>query len=649
MAGLDWQDRYRGKVMTAEQAVSEVERGQRVFIGSGCAEPQELVKALSARSHALADTQIIHILTLGTAPYVDLMMTDQFHHNAYFIGPNTREAVADGRADYTPIFLSEIPALFRRGRVPIDCAFIQVSPPDKHGYCSYGVSVDIVKSGAECARRIFAEVNPNMPRTLGDSFLHIDRIAGIVPVDTPVLESHHGEPDEVARRIGEHIADVIEDGSTLQMGIGTIPDAVLANLKDKRHLGIHTEMFADGVIDLVESGVIDGSRKTIHKGKIIASFVMGGRKLYDFVDNNPMCEFHPTEYTNDPYRIAQNDQMVAINSALQVDLTGQVCADSLGEYFYSGIGGQVDFVRGASRSRGGKPIIALPSTAKGGTISRIMPTLLPGAGVVTSRGDVHYIATEWGIVDLHGKSMRERALALIHIAHPDFREQLMEEAHRRHLVPHFQVAVLQAGDPELEKLESVYEVEGDGTLDVRPIRPTDTDMMRELFYKLSPQTVLHRFFHVMKSISKEKLADLVAIDYATELALVAVHDDGAKEEIVAVARHVVDRASNSAEVAFTVREDYQGKGLAKHMFRQLIAAGRERGITTFTAVVMHNNVGMMNLFHACATGPVESIREGTEYHLSFSIVPRRSGVVTVPSSGSGLDTTGTPSPFSSKP
>jgi acetyl-CoA hydrolase len=339
--------------MAADEAVNCVRHGHRVFVGSGAGEPQTLVEALSARED-LSDTEIVHILTLGVATYAEPKFGSRFRPNAYFIGPNVREAVSQGRADYTPIFLSEIPDLFRSGRVVIDVALISVSPPDAHGYCSYGVSCDIVKAAAESARLVVAEVNAQMPRVLGDCFIHVRDLDLLVETDRPVLEAIQGEPDELARRIGRHIADLVEDGATLQLGIGTIPDAVLHYLGDFKNLGLHTEMFSDGVIPLIEKGVINNLEKTAHRGKIVVSFVMGSRQLYDFIDNNPMVECHPTEYTNDPFVIARNDRMISINAAIEVDLSGQVCADSLGTMFYSGIGGQVDFTRGAARSKGGK-------------------------------------------------------------------------------------------------------------------------------------------------------------------------------------------------------------------------------------------------------------------------------------------------------
>jgi acetyl-CoA hydrolase len=351
-----------------------------------------------------------------------------------FISEDVRAAVNEGRADFTPVFLSEIPQLYRT-QLPIDVAFIHVTPPDEHGFCSYGVEVGVTKSAAEAARIVIAQVNPHMPRTLGDSFIHVSKIDYAVEVDTPLPEVKRGESAPVQQEIARNVASLIEDRSTLQAGIGGIPDAVLSYLTDRRDLGIHTELFSDGVIDLVEQGVITNAAKTLHTGKIVAGFVLGTQRLYNFVHDNAMVELHPTEYVNDPYRIAQNDRMVAINSALEVDLTGQVCADSIGHQFYSGVGGQVDFIRGAARSRGGKPIIALPATAKDDTVSRIVWELKPGAGVVTSRNDVHYVVTEYGVAYLHGRTIRERARALIDIAHPSFREALEAKAYQFHYFP----------------------------------------------------------------------------------------------------------------------------------------------------------------------------------------------------------------------
>ncbi len=423
----NWTELYQTKLMTADEAIKAVKSGHRVFLSGNCSVPQELLAALVRRAPKLRNVEICQVLTIGPADYAAPDMAGHLRVNALFISENVRPAVNDGRADFTPCRLSEIPLLFSSGALPLDVALIQVSPPDEHGYCSLGLEVGVTKSSALSASVIVAEINPNMPRTLGDAFIHLSKISAIVLVDYTLPELPMGKPTELTKQIGRHVADMIEDGSTLQMGIGAIPDGVLLYLRSKRHLGIHTEMFSDGVIDLVEAGIITNEKKTLHPGKMIAGFLLGSRRLYDFVDNNPIVELHPSEYVNDPYIIRQNDKMVAINSALEVDLTGQVCADSIGPRLYSGVGGQLDFIRGAARSKGGKPIIALPSTAKGG-ISRIVPMLKQGAGVTTSRNDVHYVATEFGVANLHGKTIRQRAQALIDIAHPDHRAELEKQA-----------------------------------------------------------------------------------------------------------------------------------------------------------------------------------------------------------------------------
>ncbi len=425
---MSWMDMYRQKVTTAEEAVQRVQSHQRIYIGGGSGVPQQLIKALMNRADELENVEIIHILHFGEAPYVDEKYQKSFRHNALFIGPNVRKAVQEGHADFTPIFLSEIPRLFRLGILPIDIAFVQLSPPDEHGFCSFGTEVGTTKPAAENAKMVIAEVNRQMPRSHGDSFIHVRDLDMIVEVDYPLPEAPQGKATEVHKRIGEIIAEMIPDGATLQMGIGSIPDSVLANLHNHRDLGVHTELFSDGVVQLVEEGVITGAKKTLHPGKVVAGFLFGSQRLYRFIEDNPIIEMHPTDYVNDPFIIAQHDNMISINSALEVDLTGQVCADSIGPKFFSGVGGQLDFVRGAARSKGGRPIIALPATAKGGTVSRIVPMLKPGAGVTTTRNDVHCIVTEYGVAELYGKSIRQRARALINIAAPEFREELERKA-----------------------------------------------------------------------------------------------------------------------------------------------------------------------------------------------------------------------------
>jgi 4-hydroxybutyrate CoA-transferase len=429
---MSWRDQYRARCTTAAQALQAVPSGGRVWIQSGCGTPSPLVDALVARAPQLRRVELIHMKTLGSADYTRPEYAGIFRHRGLFLGENVREAVAAGRADYTPIFLSEIEDLFTSGALPLDVCLMQVSPPDDHGYVSLGTTVDCTLTATRCAATVIAEVNDQMPRTHGDTFLHVSRISAFVQTSRPLLELPTEPFTELHLRVARHVASLIPDGATLQTGIGGIPDAVLTCLDDKRDLGIHTEMFSDGVIELIEAGILNGERKSLHRGKAVAAFVLGTRRLFDFIHDNPSFEFRPIRYTNDPLVVAQNDRMVAINSALQIDLTGQVCADSIGTRPYSGFGGQMDFIRGAARSKGGVPIIALPSTAKGGSISRIVPVLEPGGGVVTSRGDVHYVVTEHGIAYLHGKTLRERAEALIGIADPRFQAELEDFALRAH-------------------------------------------------------------------------------------------------------------------------------------------------------------------------------------------------------------------------
>ncbi len=421
---MNWEEIYRRKVVDVDTAVSCIETGHKVYIGGGSGAPAVLVEGLCGRAPHVKDVELVHILTFIDAPYVNPKYDGAFRSNSLFIGTNVRKAVQQGRADFTPVFLSEIPLLFQRNIIPLDVALVSLSAPDEHGFCSFGVEVGTTKPAAEAARIIVAEVNRQMPRTLGDSFIHVSRLTHIVEVDYPVPETLQGGSSPVHMRIGELIAELIPNGATLQMGIGSIPDAVLQNLRNHQDLGIHTELFSDGVVELFEEGVINCSRKSFHPGKLIAGFLFGSKRLYQFVDNNPFVELHPTDYVNDPFNIAKNDTMVAINSAIQVDLTGQVCADSIGPVFYSGVGGQVDFIRGAARSKGGLPIIALPSTAKNDEVSRITLMLTEGSGVTTSRNDVHYVATEYGVAKLYGKTIRQRANELINIAHPKFRDEL---------------------------------------------------------------------------------------------------------------------------------------------------------------------------------------------------------------------------------
>ncbi len=430
---MKWFDDYKKRLCSAEEAVSLIKSNSRVYIGGNAAAPFALMKALAKRKDELKNVELLHVLLLGEDPFSAPEMEGHFRHNSLFVGPADRKAVNEGKSEYIPIHLHMIPRLFKSGLAKPDVAMIQVSPPDIHGFMSLGVEVLASKAAVETADIVIAQVNESMPRTLGDSFIHVSRCTKIVE-HTEELPTLKREPfTEVEAKIGKFIADLIEDNSTLQLGIGGIPDAVLFFLKEKKDLGIHTEMISDGVMEAIEQGIITCRKKTLHPGKVVATFILGSKKLYTYVDNNPLFELHPVDYTNHPFVVAENEKMVAINSAIEVDLTGQVCSDSMGTYIYSGFGGQVDFIRGAAHAKDGKPIIALPSTAKGGTVSRIVPILKPGAGVVTSRADVHYVVTEFGVAYLFGKNLKERAEALINIAHPDFREELIKEAKARKL------------------------------------------------------------------------------------------------------------------------------------------------------------------------------------------------------------------------
>lgn len=431
---MDFREIYQSRIVTAEEAVRTIKSGDRVFLTGNCSVPRTILAALVDYAPQLNDVEIVQALSVGPADYVSPEMEGHLRVNTMFTSANVRKAVQEGRADFTPVLLSEFTLLFKNGHLPLDAALVHLSPPDNYGFCSFGVEVGLTKTPADSSKTIIAEVNQRMPRTLGDSFIHISNVDYIVPVDYPLTEMPMTSENvsEAIERIAQHIAELIPDGATMQLGIGAIPDAMLKYLYEKKDLGIHTELFSDGVIDLVDAGVLTNARKSLHPGKIIAGFILGTQRLYDWVDDNPLIELHPTEYVNDPFVIAQNERMVAINSAIEIDLTGQVCADSIGPKIYSGVGGQLDFIYGASRSKGGIPIIALPSTAK--QFSRIVPMLKQGAGVVTTRNHVRYVVTEYGIADLYGKTIRQRAQALIGIAHPDFRDELSYRAGELHYI-----------------------------------------------------------------------------------------------------------------------------------------------------------------------------------------------------------------------
>jgi len=597
MQEFDWQDRYKDKIKTAPAAMKLIKSGNSIFIGTGCAQPQHLVHALVEHSSKIYDAHIIHLLTMGAAPYADEKFREKFKMNSFFIADNVRDAFARGIGDYTPIFLSEIPLEFENGRIPVDVALISVAPPDVNGLCSLGVSVDIVKSAAANAKYVIAQVNTRMPRTFGDCFVHVNTIDVLVPYDEDIVEIPVPEPDETLRRIGQNIARLVEDGSTIECGIGRIPQALAEFLKDKKDLGVHTEMFSDWIIELIECGAITCAKKTLNRGKIIASFCMGSKRLYDYIDNNPFFEFYPTEYVNDVFIIGQHEKMVGINVGLEIDLTGQVCSDSLGYQFYSGIGGQVDFIRGAARSRGGKAIIAMPSTAREGRISRIVPRLTEGAGVVTTRGDVHYVVTEYGVAYLHGKSIRQRVLDLIHIAHPKFRKELVQAAKAQNYIYEDQIELAWEHVTYPEELER-YDTLRDGTeIFFRPIKPTDDPALSEMLYSLSEKTVRTRYMTHTMAFPHKDIQRVTNIDYRQDIAIVGVVPRVSGEEIVAMAQYFLDPKTQSAEVAFLVQDEWQRNGMGTFLLDYITQIAKQRGVKKFWAKVLPSNEPMLTLFH----------------------------------------------------
>jgi len=622
MQKFDWKEKYKNKLGTVLTAMKLVKSGNSIFIGTGCAQPQHLVKALVEHSSHIYDAHIIHLLTMGVAPYVDEKFREKFKMNTFFIAENVRDALGRGIGDYTPIFLSEIPGEFESGRIPIDVALISVSVPDASGLCSLGVSVDIVKSAVANARYVIAQVNEHMPRTFGDSFVHIDKIDVIVPYDEPIIETSINEPDEILRRIGQNIARLVEDGSTIECGIGRIPQALAEFLQDKRDLGIHTEMFGDWIIDLIECGAITCAKKSLNRGKIVASFCMGTKRLYDYINNNPFFEFYPTEYVNDPYVISQHEKMVAINVGLEIDLTGQVCADSLGYKFYSGIGGQVDFIRGAAHSRGGKPIIAMPSTARDGQVSRIVPHLTEGAGVVTTRGDVHYVVTEYGTAYLHGKSIRERVLSLINIAHPKFRPQLIDAAKAQKYVYEDQIVLDAEKATYPEELER-YDTLRDGTqIFFRPVKPTDEAALSEMLYSLSPASVRTRYMTQTMAFPHKDVQQLTNIDYTKDVTIVGTVPGVSGEEIVAIAQYFLDPKTQAAEVAFLVQDEWQQKGMGTFLLDYLTQIAKKRGVRRFCAKVLPANRPMLAIFHNSGY-KVNTEFDGDVYSITYDLTEKQ--------------------------
>ncbi|MFA5352967.1 MAG: GNAT family N-acetyltransferase [Thermodesulfovibrionales bacterium] len=591
---------YPEKFGTEERIFSNIHAGDRIFIGTGCGEPQFLVRSLLeyVRSHpkAFFDAEVLQVWTLGVAPYTDEKFKNTFRHNSFFIGNNTREAVNRGVADYTPIFLSAIPSLFSTKRIPVDVALIQTSVPDSHGFMSLGISVDIVKAAVEAASFVIVQVNPQMPRVLGETFIHISKADYILPCDEPLLEFDITLPDDISERIGKYVARLVQDGDTIQVGYGTIPNSILSHLRNKKHLGLHTELLTDGVVDLMKSGVIDNTRKDLNKGKSVAAFCMGRRETYEYLHDNPAIEFRPVSYTNNPLVIARQRNMTAINSGLEIDLTGQATAESIGRFFYSGIGGQADFMRGAVLSPGGKTILALQSTAEDGEISRIVPALKEGAGVTLTRGDIHYVVTEYGIAYLHGKNIRERAMDLIAIAHPRFRQGLIDEAKSLNLIYRDQAFV--AGDAGLypEDLETYRTTRAGLEIFLRPVKMTDEPLLKNFFYDLSTDCMYHRFISTRMDMPHERLQKFTAIDYTREMVILAVKGKDQETEIVGMGQYFIDPERHTAEVAFVVRDDHQNRGVGMELMEYLIYLAKKSGLHGFVADVLMDNLPMLHLF-----------------------------------------------------
>jgi len=608
------QEKYPEKFVDVQVALKSIHRGDRIFVHTACGEPQYLLKSLveyiESHPKAFFDAEVLQVWSLGLAPYAQEKFKHNFRHNSFFIGNSTRSAVNSGLADYTPIFLSEIPRLFNRGHVPVDVALIQASCPDAHGYMSLGISVDIVKAAAENSQTIIVQVNPRMPRVHGDGFIHVSDVDFVVHHDEPLLEYSDELDNEVADAIGKHVATLIEDGNTIQVGYGCLPNAILSNLSHKKHLGVHTELLGDGLVKLMKDGVIDNSKKSINRGKTIATFSMGSAETYEYLHDNPSIEFKTVDYTNDPRVIAQHDHMTAINSALEVDLTGQATAESLGKVFYSGIGGQADFMRGAILATSGKTILTMPSTANHGEVSRIVPFLKAGAGVTLNRGDVHYVATEYGIAYLHGKNIRERAMELISIAHPKFRAQLIKKAKKRNLIYQDQAFIAGKAGEYPKKIETYRTTSAGVEIFVRPVKITDEPLMKDFFYSLSDASMQRRFISERKDMPHERLQDFVVIDYTSEIILLAFTQEKGGEELVGVGQYAIIGETHTADVAFVVRDDHQEQGIGRELLRYLTLLAKKQGLLGFTADVLISNARMMSLFETMGFDVQKHIEDG---------------------------------------
>ena len=596
----DWKRLYPEKFAEEDAVFTHIRRGDHIFVASGCGEPQYLVRAMvnyvESNPKAFFDTEIIHVYSFGIAPYTDPKFKRNFRHNSFFVGNNTRGPVNQGLADYTPVSLSDVPALIKSGSVRIDVALVQTCLPDEHGYMSLGISVDMVKAATDKAPMIIAQVNAEMPRVHGDGFIHIKDVDFMIRHDEPLLELPGIELNETTQRIGNHVSRLVQDGDTIQVGYGGLPNAVLANLFNKKHLGVHTELFSDGLVDLIKAGVIDNSRKSLNPGKSVAAFSMGKKSTYEFLNDNPSILFRTIDYTNNPLNIARQRNMVAINSALEIDLTGQATSDSIGGTFYSGIGGHQDFMRGALLAEGGRTILAMKSTAMNDTISRIVPSLRESAGITLNRGDVRYVVTEYGIAYLHGKNVWERTMSLISIAHPKFRPWLIEEAKKREIIYRDQAFIPGKRGEYPENLETHRTTKTGLHLFLRPVKISDEPLLKDFFYSLSDRSLNRRFLSIRKDMPHERLQDFVIIDYSHEVVILGVIGSAENELIVGVGQYGIDEKSHTAEVAFAVRDDHQNRGIGQEMLSYLTYLAKKEGLLGFTAEVLIDNKPMLHVF-----------------------------------------------------
>ncbi len=586
---------FADRLCTAREAAQTIRSGSRLFAGTGCATPRALLGALEGLREPPEDVTVYSFLTNGAMPFRDGLPVSKYRHACFFVGTDTREAVRTGAADYIPFALFQLPFLLENSRFPVDVALIQVSAPDRHGFVSLGISVDITHKVLHHARRIIAEVNPSMPFTLGDSVVHLSRIERLVLNDTPVMEYTHPPADDVAEEIAEYIAGIIEDGSTIHVGLGRVPNAALARLHDRRDLGIHTDVITDSVLDLIENGVVNGRRKSLHRDKVVTSYCLGTKRLYDHVCLNPTFEFRPVEYVCEPLVVAQNNCMVSVTQAFAVDLTGQVCIDHLDGDFYGGVSTQPAFMSGAARSRGGKPIICLRSMTEDGGASRIRPQLLAGEGVGIPRADVHYVITEYGVAYLFGKSIRERALCLVEIAHPDQRAGLLEEAKRLGYLPP-QQCVRNFQEYRIQEERSVTLKDG-RELNIRPARGSDGGKLQALFHAMSEEDVYRRFFRRVKSLSFTDAQQLCNVNFEDEVAFLAVAGERESEEIVGGSCYFVHHATNIAEVAYMVARDWQGAGLGSALQQRLKEHALRCGVRGFKSEILRANAPMIALAH----------------------------------------------------